>query len=153
MFHRTNSSVKQTFPRRHSRESPSQTISSKLKHSTCILQVSTSTLTDIIRLGEPEKSRNGSHSSWATYSFGREPLATYTFRSRSHHTCLLRRCHGEFSSADLEVLIVEQEIFKSRDSSPAARRQFRLRIATHKISRLKKHESLCAVCVRAKYLR
>lgn len=143
--------MKQTFPKRRSRANPSQIILSRLKHATYIVRVSTSILTDIFRLGEAEKSRHGSHTSRASYPFGKEPLGTYAFKYRSHSTYLLRLCREGLSSANLEVLIIRQETFKSKESLLAVRPQFRLRIATHKISRLKKHESLCVVCVRVEY--
>jgi hypothetical protein len=57
-----------------------------LYHSTNILVVLMSMLTDVARLGEVEKSRDASHSWWASYPFGRKPLATYTFKYRSRRT-------------------------------------------------------------------
>ena len=85
------------------------------------------------------------------FPFGKDPIASYTFKYRSHSTYLLRLCREGLSRANLEVLIIKQETFKSKESLLAVRPQFRLRIATHRISRLKKHESLCVVCVRVEY--
>ena len=122
-----------------------------LMHGASISKVSANMLTDSGRLGEVEKTNRRVHSVQTAYPYGRTPLATYIFKYRSHRMCLLHLCHEEFpSGASSGVLIIEQEIFKSREFSPALRRQFRLRTGTHKISLLKKHVSPCAVCVGVK---
>ena len=112
------------------------------------LQVSTSILTDVDRLGEVEQAHDRRNSLEVTYPYGREPLATYTFKYRSHRMYLLYLNQRESLVVSVEVLNIKQETSRSKESSPAVRHHSHSRTATPKISRPKKHESSYAVCGR-----